>query len=116
MDDPMDDLISRRRLIKGLNELGQEMHKTNIPMVEHDFRELIDKQPAVDLNEAMRNYTVVGYKFDDLVLFAEACRRENVTEKDLKDFVDNVSAVVRYTMEKLKESVRDMTGGNNELQ
>lgn len=43
-----DELISRRRLKNMLNAVAMEHHETHIPLVEHDFRELIDKTEVVD--------------------------------------------------------------------
>ena len=44
----MKDLIYRDELIKALNEKAMEHHESHIPMVEHDFRELIHDAPAAE--------------------------------------------------------------------
>lgn len=33
--------------------------------------------------------TIYGYKIEDLILFAQACRNQGITENDLKDFATN---------------------------
>lgn len=45
----MTDLIDRRELIKALNKVSMEHHKSHIPMVEHDFRELIDQADGIGI-------------------------------------------------------------------
>lgn len=42
----MTDLIDRNKLIKALNKISMEHHESHIPMVEHDFRELIHEMPS----------------------------------------------------------------------
>ena len=48
------ELIDKRMLIDALNRVAMFHHKTNIPMVEHDFRELIDNIPTVGDAEIVR--------------------------------------------------------------
>ena len=45
----MTDLIDRAALIKALNKVAMEHHESHVPLVEHDFRELIHKAEAVDI-------------------------------------------------------------------
>ena len=44
----MTELIDKRELLNALNEESMKHHKSTIPMVEHDFRELINKMPTGD--------------------------------------------------------------------
>lgn len=47
----MSDLIDRSELLKALNKVSMEHHETGVPMVEHDFRELIVNSPVVDTDK-----------------------------------------------------------------
>lgn len=40
------ELIDKRMLIDALNRVAMFHHETHIPMVEHDFRDLIDNIPT----------------------------------------------------------------------
>jgi len=42
----MTDLIDRNELIKALNKISMEHHESHMPMVEHDFRELVHEVPS----------------------------------------------------------------------
>ena len=42
------ELIDKRMLIDAFNRVAMFHHETHIPMVEHDFRELINNMPTVD--------------------------------------------------------------------
>lgn len=44
----MTELIDKRELLNALNAESMKHHKSTIPMVEHDFRELINKMPTGD--------------------------------------------------------------------
>lgn len=50
----MTELIDKRELLNALNAESMKHHKNNIPMVEHDFRELINKMPTVDAVPVVR--------------------------------------------------------------
>lgn len=45
------DRIDRAELINALNKLAMERHEKHIPLVEHDFRELIHQAKSVDDDE-----------------------------------------------------------------
>lgn len=44
----MSDLIDRTELIKALNKVAMEHHERHVPLVEHDFRELIHQAKRVN--------------------------------------------------------------------
>ena len=50
----MSELINKRVLLDALNEVSMNHHKSTIPMVEHDFRELINEMPTVDAVPVVR--------------------------------------------------------------
>ena len=47
----MTDLIDRAELIKALNKVAMEHHESHIPMVEHDFRELVNSAEHIHVRE-----------------------------------------------------------------
>ena len=51
----MTDLIDRTELIKALNKVAMEHHERHVPMVEHDFRELIHNAKTIDLDSPYEN-------------------------------------------------------------
>lgn len=53
------------------------------------FWQELDKLPVADVIEADA-MTIYGYHVKPLVLFAAACRNAGVSDKDLKNFTDNL--------------------------
>lgn len=49
---------------------------------------------------------ICGYNVDELVTFAYACRRQGITEDDLHNFVGNISLIVSYVIDELKEDLK----------
>ena len=45
----MSDLIDRAALLGALNKLAMEHHESHVPLVEHDFRELIHNAERVEV-------------------------------------------------------------------
>ena len=45
----MSELIDKSELIKALNKVAMKCHERHVPMVEHDFRELINNAKVVDI-------------------------------------------------------------------
>ena len=57
--------------------------------------------------------TIYGYKIEDLILFAQACKKQGITENDLKYFATNCEyayKTIRDEMERtLRFSLQDMS-------
>ena len=57
--------------------------------------------------------TIYGYKIEDLILFAQACRNQGITENDLKDFATNCEfayKTIKDEMDRLwRVSLQDMS-------
>lgn len=51
----MIDPIDRNELINNLNKVAMEHHERHVPMVEHDFRELIHNAKTIDLDSSYEN-------------------------------------------------------------
>lgn len=103
----MTDLIDRDALIKALNELAMEHHESHVPLVEHDFRELIRKAKHADINEALEQYCVCGYEFKELAIFADACREQGITERDMADFCRNITSAWNYIAKEVEKQLDD---------
>lgn len=57
--------------------------------------------------------TIYGYKIEDLILFAQACRNQGITENDLKYFATNCEfayKTIKDEMDRLwRVSLQDMS-------
>ena len=57
--------------------------------------------------------TIYGYKIEDLILFAQACKKQGITENDLKDFATNCEyayKTIKDEMDRLwRISLQDMS-------
>ena len=57
--------------------------------------------------------TIYGYKIEDLILFAQACKKQGITENDLKDFATNCEyayKTIKDEMDRLwRVSLQDMS-------
>lgn len=56
--------------------------------------------------------TIYGYKIEDLILFAQACRNQGITENDLKDFATNCEFAYKTIIDEMdrlwRVSLQDM--------
>lgn len=57
--------------------------------------------------------TIYGYKIEDLILFAQACKKQGITENDLKYFATNCEfayKTIKDEMDRLwRVSLQDMS-------
>lgn len=51
----------------------------------------------------VENLKMCGYDFEELLIFAEACRKADVKEEDLHAFIRNSESAFNYIYEKLLE-------------
>lgn len=56
-----------------------------------------------EMIDFIEHATICGYSFKELIIFAEACRMQNISEDDLHSFCMNASNAYEYMMEKIKE-------------
>ena len=54
----------------------------------------------------MNNKTICGYPVDELIVFADACRKAEITNDQLHDFAANVKDAYMYAMRSLVVSAR----------
>lgn len=59
----------------------------------------------LDIEEKIRKGTFCGYSFEELLIFAEACRKAGIEERDLKDFCKNVQSAFEYIHSKMVEEL-----------
>lgn len=57
--------------------------------------------PEVEFQKRFEKSTFCGYSAHDLLMFADACRRKNISEKDLHDFCLNANSAFEYVMENI---------------
>ncbi len=53
--------------------------------------------------ENLKNCTICGYTFDELVVFADACRKCNISNENLKDFCENAKSAYDYIMNEIEK-------------
>ena len=53
--------------------------------------------------ENLRNCTICGYTFGELVVFADACRKYNISNENLKDFCENAKSAYDYIMGEIEK-------------
>lgn len=69
----------------------------------------------LDIEEKIRKGTFCGYSFEELLIFAEACRKAGIEEHDLKDFCRNVQSAFEYVYSKMLEELdRNFMKGEEE--
>ena len=51
--------------------------------------------------------TVCGFRLEELVLFANACRRQGIDETDLKMFANNCGMAYDFIADLFKESLHE---------
>lgn len=51
----------------------------------------------------VENLKMCGYDFEELLIFAEACRKADIKEEDLHAFIRNIASSYNYIYEKLLE-------------
>lgn len=78
------------------------------PKYEDTVREIIDRAPTADIAEMLKEYCIVGYTFDELLIFADACRRCGIEERNLVEFCTNVEGACDYVQKKIEEDLDKM--------
>lgn len=70
----------------------------------------LSEKTIIDPFKLNENAIICGYSLKELILFANACRREGIEEKDLKDFCDNATYAYNYIFHQAEKSIDDMIG------
>ena len=60
--------------------------------------------------ENLKNCTICGYTFGELMIFADACRKSNISNDDLKDFCKNAKNAYDYIVSEIEKGFeRELT-------
>ena len=62
--------------------------------------------PEVEFQKRLEHTTVCGYPFKELMVFADACRKYNVSESDMREFCVNAESAWNYIMDKMNEQMK----------
>ena len=82
-------------------------------------RDNIERLPRLELSDILKDAHICGYDFKDLVTFADACKRQGITEQDISDFCKNAGNAYRYVLDMVQEQTNKavtemaMKGGND---
>ena len=77
--------------------------------------DIINNVPSVTFLEAFENYRIEGFNLKELTLFADSCRRNGVTDKELHGWALNVGRAYDYLLGKMQEQLDEyITGGGKE--
>ena len=66
---------------------------------------MTEKEEKEELIEYIKHATICGYSFDELMVFADACRMQNISEADLHEFCLNCESAWQYIIEKTHEEI-----------
>ena len=77
---------------------------------EHEARDMAIEalkrdDPEVEFQKRLEHTTVCGYPFKELMVFADACRKYNVSESDMHEFCLNAESALQYIMDKMHEQM-----------
>lgn len=80
------------------------------------FLERLNEIPSADIGEILERSTICGYTFEELAVFADACKKNGITEEDMVDFSLNVASVYEYVLEEVGRQfdAAIMNGGKHE--
>lgn len=56
-----------------------------------------------DMDKALEKYTICGYAFKELAVFADACRKKGITETEMANFCRNVTDAYNYIVEECQK-------------
>lgn len=57
--------------------------------------------------EKLSNCTICGYSLNELMIFADACRKQNISNYELKEFCVNVEGAYAYVMSEIGKSFNE---------
>lgn len=92
-----------------LEEVKEYCRPRCLEVVTIEFLKDLERR-AGDEQRAEDQATCYGYNTRELLLFAEACRKQGIDEKDLKDFMHNIEAIIDLVRQELRESVARAVG------
>lgn len=75
---------------------------------EHEARDMAIEalkrdDPEVEFKKRFEKTTFCGYSAEKLLMFADACRKNNITEEELHNFCLNAESAFNYILSKIQE-------------
>lgn len=61
--------------------------------------------PEVEFQKRFERSTFCGYTSKELLMFADACRRQNISEAEMRAFCNNTETAFYYVLAKWKEKM-----------
>ena len=78
---------------------------TEVPMPVALAEGILDSVPTLDLTEILEESEMCGYNFKELLMFAEACEMQGITEENLRDFCMMAENATQYVIDKIEEEL-----------
>ena len=75
---------------------------------EHEARDIAIEalkrdDPEVEFQKRFEKTTFCGYSAEELLVFADACKRNNISKEELHNFCLNAESAFNYIMSKMQE-------------
>lgn len=86
-------------------ELEQEVKEADDWKTAHEIANTVKYFPATAIEDIIKDYRICGYKFDELIIFAEACQKQGITEDNITDFCYNARNAYKYLLDKVQEEM-----------
>ena len=67
-----------------------------------------------DIDKTLEKYTICGYVFKDLAVFADACRKQGITETEMANFCRNATDAYNYIVEECQKQFDAVIIGEKE--
>ncbi len=61
--------------------------------------------PEVEFQKRFERSRLCGYTAKELLMFADACRRQGITEAEMRAFCNNSESALNYMIEKMYEQM-----------
>ena len=86
-------------------ELEQEVEEADDWNTAHEIANTVKYFHATAIEDIIKDYRICGYTFKELIVFAEACQKEGITEENLVGFCTNVRNAYEYMINKAMEEM-----------
>lgn len=93
-----EEAIERIKRVKGLYA-----YESDYEALDMAIEALKRDDPEVEFQKRFEASTFCGYSSNELLLFADACRRQGITEDQLHSFLTDTESALNYVMEKINE-------------
>lgn len=99
--------MTKEEAIERLSEHTQYFVSVNDLDALHMAIEALERDdPEVEFKERFERSTYCGYTLKELLMFADACKRQGITEEHLHIFWKNAECVYNYIMELIDEGFK----------